>query len=128
MLISDTEPIRGLLEKLNETAKSGAVLVVEGKQDAAALKPLVNADFFLLQDKGKSLYESAEQIAALTERAILLLDADHKGRQLATKMTTYLRNNGVAVDNSIGQRLLKAARQRTIQGLKRIIQKISDVV
>lgn len=123
MLISDTGAVRALLEKLNEKAKN-AVLVVEGKQDVAALEPLVNADFFLLQDVKKSLYENAEKIAASYKKAILLLDADPKGRQLTKKMTGYLRQNGVDVDNSFGLKLMKAAKCRTIQGLRRVVKQI----
>ena len=124
MFISEKEALRKLLEKLNEKART-AILVVEGKKDAAALEPLVDADFFLLQDIKKSLYESAEKIAATRKEAILLLDADPKGKELTRKMTSYLRQNGVSVDSKIGLKLLKTAKCRTIQGLKHIIDEIS---
>jgi len=127
MLISDKGAVRALLDKLNEKAQT-AILVVEGKQDAATLKSLVDADFFLLQDKRKSLYECAEQIAAKYKKAILLLDADPKGRQLTRKMKGYLQQLGVAVDSSLGLKLMKAAKCRTIQGLRRTIKKIINEI
>jgi len=127
MFISEKEAIKKLLEKLNEKAQT-AVLVVEGKKDAAALKQQVDADFFLLQDNKKSLYESAEKIATTHKQAILLLDADPKGRELTKKMTSYLRQNGVSVDSKIGLKLMKIAKCRTIQGLKRVIKRVSNEI
>ena len=121
MFISEKEALRKLLEKLNEKART-AILIVEGKKDAEALEPLVDADFFLLQDIKKSLYESAEKIAIKHKKAILLLDADPKGKELTRKMTSYLRQNGVSVDSKIGLKLLKIAKCRTIQGLRRTIK------
>lgn len=115
--------LRKLLDKLNEKAQD-AILVVEGKQDASALAPIIDADFFLLQDDRKSLYEIAEQIAAMNKKAILLLDVDPKGRELTKKMTSYLQQYGVSVDSKIGLKLLKIANCDTIQGLRRVIKEI----
>jgi len=117
--------IRELIEKLKEKAKT-AILVVEGKQDAEALAPLVNADFFLLQDASKSLFEVAEYLAASNKEILLLLDADKKGKELTKKLASLLRQHGASVDANFGLKLLKIARRRTIQGLKRIIKQLSD--
>ena len=127
MFISEKEALRKLLEKLNEKAQT-AILIVEGKKDAEALEPLVNTDFFLLQDKKKSLYESAEKIATTHKKAILLLDADPKGKELTKKMISYLQQHGVKVDSKFGLKLMRTAKCRTIQGLKHIIKHITNEI
>ena len=54
------ERFRALLEKLAEKAEN-AVLIVEGKKDKQALQALgIQADFFLLNNTKKGLYENAE--------------------------------------------------------------------
>ena len=125
MLTLRSRVVKKLLEKLNEKAQT-AILIVEGKRDAEALRPLVNADFFLLQTHKKSLYEIAETIAASYKKAILLLDADPKGKKLTQKMVDNLRKNGVIVDRKFGPKLLRAAKCRTIQGLRRTIIELKN--
>jgi len=128
---STREAVKTLLEKFN--FKDAAVFVVEGKKDEAALKHLVNADFFLLNNQNcetqfwnvdticlhnnkKSLYESAEDIASHYTEVMLMLDADKKGIELRKKMTSYLQQNGVRISHE-GQELLKLARCRNVEDL-----------
>lgn len=84
-----------------------------------ALKSLIQADFFVLSSTKESLYEKAEQISKKYKKAILLLDADKKGRELTKKMTIYLQKNGVKVDKSTGKQLLAFAKIQTVESLKR---------
>jgi len=107
--------IRGLLDKLAQ--KEQSVLIVEGKRDSFALKRLLpGAEIFSLADQKRSLYESAEHIASNFNEAILMLDADQKGKELSKKMITYLQSLGVKV-NKGGEKLLKLANRRHIEDL-----------
>lgn len=117
MIIHDSESFKKLIEKLKKRALD-AVIIVEGKKDLNALKPLIQADFFVLSSTKESLYEKAEQLAQKWKKAILLLDADEKGKELTKKMTTYLQRNGVKVDSSTGKRLLSLLSIRTVESLK----------
>ena len=116
MIIHDSESFKQLIEELEKKAL-GAVIIVEGKKDLRALKPLIHADFFVLSSK-QSLYEKAEQISKKYEKAVLLLDMDEKGRELTKKMTTYLQKNGVKVDKSTGKHLLAFCKIRTVESLR----------
>ena len=118
MIIHDSESFKKLIEKLKKRALD-AIIIIEGKKDLNALKPLIQADFFVLSSTKESLYEKAEQLAQKWKKAILLLDADEKGKELTKKMTTYLQRNGVKVDSSTGKRLLSLLNIRTVESLKR---------
>ena len=111
--------IRSLLDKLAQRERS--VLIVEGKRDSFALKRLLpGAEIFSLADQKRSLYESAEHIASNFNEAILMLDADQKGKELSKKMVTYLQSLGVKVSKD-GEKLLKLANRRHIQDLRSVV-------
>jgi len=100
--------LKELFLKLNNKAET-AIVIVEGKRDKAALSRFLNAEFFVLNNNSKrSIYESAEHVSSHYEEAILLLDADKKGKELTKKMKSYLQQNGVKV--TYGNSLLKLAR------------------
>ena len=108
------EALKFQLKKL-QNACDGAIIIVEGKRDVAALKSLLNADFFTINRTKRSLYETAEHIASKYRSAILLLDADKKGKELTKKMSSYLRSHGVRV--LVEEKLLKLAQVRNVEGL-----------
>ncbi|MBS3064206.1 MAG: hypothetical protein J4472_00125 [DPANN group archaeon] len=111
--------IRSLLDKLAQRERS--VLIVEGKRDSFALKQLLpGAEIFSLSNQKRSLYESAEHIASNFNEAILMLDADQKGKELSKKMVTYLQSLGVKVSKD-GEKLLKLANRRHIQDLRSVV-------
>ncbi len=113
-----------LLEKLKNKAEK-AVIIVEGKKDKAALEALLNFEFldtnhiqFVLLSKNKrSLQELAEDIASKHDEAIIMLDTDKKGRELAKKLTSYLRKYGVKTDRKIAEKILRLTKCRTVESL-----------
>jgi 5S rRNA maturation endonuclease (ribonuclease M5) len=117
MFIND-EALKFHLKKLQK-ACDGAIVIVEGKRDVAALKPLLNADFFMINGTKRSLYETAEHIASKYGSAILLLDADKKGMELRKKMSSYLRSHGVRVLEE--KKLLELARVRNVEDLCSVV-------
>ncbi|MEK6923114.1 MAG: toprim domain-containing protein [Nanoarchaeota archaeon] len=111
--------IRSLLEKL--ALKERSILIVEGKRDSFTLKRLLpGAEIFSLANQKRSLYESAEHIASNFNEAILMLDADQKGKELSKKIIAYLQSLGVKV-NKDGEKLLKLANRRHIEDLRSVI-------
>jgi 5S rRNA maturation endonuclease (ribonuclease M5) len=114
MIIND-EALKFRLKKL-QNACDDAIVIVEGKRDVAALKSLLDANFFIINEGTKrSLYETAEHIASKYGSAILLLDADKKGMELTKKMSSYLCSHGVRV--LVEGKLLKLARVRNVEDL-----------
>lgn len=116
MFIKTSSVIKDRLEILSKLAET-AVFVVEGKNDHAALKPLVDADFYILKNKKRSIYESAEEIASSHKKAVLVLDADKSGRELTRKMKSHLQRLGVQVNDKAGMKLLQLADCRVVEGL-----------
>ncbi len=128
-------PNRKLIRLLETLRDSNATVIVEGKNDALALRDFA-ADFLQLNNKnsqseflnvgvcqhktnnGKSLYETAEMFAMKNKKAILMFDADRKGLQLGRLFKTYLQQNGVCVNDKIGRDILKAAKVRHVEHLR----------
>jgi len=110
----NNEALKVHLKKL-QNACDGAIVIVEGKRDVAALRSLLNADFFIINRTKRSLYETAEHIASKYRSAILLLDAGKKGMELRKKMSSYLRSHGVRVLEE--KKLLTLARVRNVEDL-----------
>ncbi|MEM2874145.1 MAG: hypothetical protein QW063_01705 [Candidatus Nanoarchaeia archaeon] len=119
-MLTQIEALQSHLKKLNNRAfRINAVVVVEGKKDVKALKPILGASFFILNNGTKrSLYESAEVLASRYKSAILLLDTDKKGKELRKKMKSYLQLFGTKVYEE--RKLLKLARARTVEDLSSI--------
>lgn len=136
-MFTNCEALKLHLKKLQD-ACNDSVIIVEGKHDVAALKPLLNANseeicsdanflglknsegrifsvFAINEGTKRSLYETAEHIASRYRSAILLLDADKKGKELRKKMSSYLRSHGVRV--LVEEKLLKLAQVRNVEGL-----------
>ena len=113
---------RKLLEKLKIKAEKAAI-IVEGKNDKAALENLLNTEFLddiqfvLLSENKRSLQEFAEQIASKYNEVIIMLDTDKKGKELAKKLTLYLRRNAVKTDRKIAEKILRLAKCRTVESL-----------
>jgi len=136
----NNEALKVHLKKL-QNACDGAIVIVEGKRDVAALRSLLNANsekicsnanflglensegrifsVFTINGTKRSLYETAEHIASKNRSAILLLDADKKGMELRKKMSSYLRSHGVRV--LVEEKLLKLARVRNVEDLCSVV-------
>ncbi len=117
---ANQERLQRLLERLKSRAESSRI-VVEGKRDGFALQSLgVLKNLFILnkENKWRSLYEAAEMIAMTHKSALLMFDADKKGRQLSRAFKGYLQMNGVRADTRTGELILKNARVRHVEELR----------
>jgi len=75
------ERLRQVLEALCEVNKRFPV-IVEGKNDAIALKKLGLAGEIINLHNGKGLYDFCEEVAEKFPKVVLLLDWDAKGESL----------------------------------------------
>ena len=117
-MLTQIEALQSHIKKLNDRCSSkGVVVVVEGKRDVAALKPILKADFFILNNGiNRSLYETAEVLASSYRSVILMFDADTKGKELGRKMKSYLQMHGLPVRED--DRLLKLSRARAVEDIR----------
>ncbi|MGC8885165.1 MAG: toprim domain-containing protein [Candidatus Nanoarchaeia archaeon] len=113
-MLKNDEALISYIHKLNALA-SNCLIVVEGQRDAAALRPLLKAELFILNKQKRSLYEVAEQLAKKNKMVILLLDADSKGREISAKLAHALQSLGVSYRKET--KLLKLARVREAENL-----------
>ncbi|MAH21204.1 MAG: hypothetical protein CMO12_00110 [Thaumarchaeota archaeon] len=91
--IPDNEVLSNLtlfVNRLNDEAKEGALVVVEGRRDASALRGLgFHGPLYLLCHNGSPLRLTT--VASRFKKTILLTDLDSAGRAL-TKRTALLLN------------------------------------
>ena len=115
MLIN--EALRSHIQKLSQKCSKSTIIVVEGKNDVKALKPILKGfDFFILHNKQRSLYETAEVLASSYRQAILMFDADKKGMELKNTLKKYLQMHGMKVQ--VEQKLLKLTGKTAVEDIR----------
>ncbi len=100
------------MKHLSETAARKLLVIVEGKNDKAALEKLGVRRIALLD----AHYKTVENAAGEREVA-LLVDLDRHGRKLYHRLHQDLTRHGVKVDNHLREFLLKETPVRQIEGL-----------
>lgn len=112
------------IEKEIEKAK-GNLIVVEGKKDKDALQQLGFTDIFVINETGKSLSETIEEIEGMAaqnkNKVCILTDFDKKGKSLYMTLKSKLSERGVKLDNSLRGMLLKM-RISHIEGLSSFLE------
>ena len=115
----------GKIEKEIEKAE-GSLIVVEGKKDKAALQQLGFTNIFVINETGKSLSETIEEIESIVRqnknKACILTDFDKKGKSLYMTLKSKFSERGVRLDNSLRSMLLKM-RISHIEGLSSFLEK-----
>lgn len=81
--------IREVLLRLIE-ANHFMPVIVEGKNDAAALRALGLEGEILTINRGRSLYEICEDLAEAYDEVVLLMDWDTRGEELNTRLCREL--------------------------------------
>lgn len=110
-----------------EKAK-GNLIVVEGKKDKSALQHLGFADIFVINETGRSLSETIEDIEGIAaqnkNKVCILTDFDKKGKSLYMALKSKFSERGVKLDNSLRSMLLKM-RISHIEGLSSFLENIN---
>ena len=114
------EAYEKLADLLEHARVAGTPFIVEGKQDAAALRTLGITNVRTLN---RALYAIVEAVAARDHTCIVLTDLDAEGRKLYTRIASELRANGVAVDDTIRRFLFKNTELRQIEGFPRYLER-----
>jgi len=116
------EETQQLLEWIDKIKDSDKIVIVEGKEDKAALKRLGITN--TIQLNKKPLYKIVEELVKEGKEVIILTDLDKKGKQLYGKLNHNLQQFGVKVDNRFRNFLFKHTQLRQIEGLDSYIERI----
>ncbi|MFH1591183.1 MAG: toprim domain-containing protein [archaeon] len=98
--------------------RSATAIVVEGKNDEAALRALgVRNKIFQLT--GNALFEAVEDVVAEEKEVVILTDLDREGKKLYRVLLRDLSERGVRIDRQFREWLFGNTRIAVIEGLKR---------
>jgi len=111
-----------LLEWIEIIKDSDKIVIVEGKEDKAALKRLGITN--VIQLNKRPLYKVVEELIELGKEVIILTDLDKKGKQLYGKLNHDLQRFGVKVDNKFRHFLFGKTKLRQIEGLDSYIERL----
>jgi 5S rRNA maturation endonuclease (ribonuclease M5) len=100
--------------------KEKKLIIVEGKKDIIALTKFgINN---VIEINGP-LEIFSEKIAKKYKEIILLTDLDKEGKKLYSKLNSYLRQQGVNIDNEFRNFLLKKTKITQIESLNKYYEK-----
>jgi 5S rRNA maturation endonuclease (ribonuclease M5) len=119
------ELIERVLQNLIEMSNSGAVIVVEGRNDRSTLRNL-GIHGAIESPCGQSLLHFTDSLASNYDYVIVLTDWDRRGNQLSAQIVRYLQSRDVVIDTDLRSRLKKLVQKdiKDVQGLKRHIMKL----
>ncbi|KAF5415750.1 MAG: Ribonuclease M5 [Candidatus Methanogaster sp.] len=124
------ELIERVLHDLIEMSDSGAVIVVEGRNDESTLRNLGICGA-IESPCGKSLLHFTDSLASNYDSVIVLTDWDRRGNQLSVQIVKYLQSRDVAINTDLRSRLKKLVQKdiKDVQGLKRHVMKLrQDII
>lgn len=116
------ETIIELLDWIDKIMNSDKIIIVEGKEDKAALNRLGITE--IVQLNKKPLYKIVEELIEKGKPVIILTDLDKKGKQLYGKLNHDLQRFGVKVDNKFRHFLFRKTKLRQIEGMDSYIERI----
>ncbi|MFH1642692.1 MAG: hypothetical protein ABIC04_07400 [Nanoarchaeota archaeon] len=109
---------------LADIGKSNKLIIVEGIKDKKALNNLGIANYIVILKK--PIYQVIEDIAKITDEAVILTDFDKKGKELYGKLNTGLQKFGVKVDHYYREWLQCNTKLSHIEGLRHYLGKLES--
>lgn len=103
------EAVAQLIRRLNDEARNGALVVVEGRRDATALRSLGFTGELSMLSYNQSFVELVEHAKAF-KRVVLLLDLDEKGRKLTKRIALLLQEKKITIDLFFRRELASATK------------------
>jgi len=110
-----------LMDWIERIRSSDQIVVVEGKEDKAALNRL--GIRYVVQLNKKPLYKIVEELVERGKGVLILTDLDKKGKQLYGKLNHDLCRFGVKVDNRFRNFLFRHTKLRQIEGLDSYVER-----
>ena len=121
MVKPNKEVFEAFILKLNE---SNTLIIVEGFKDKRALQEIGIANHIIVLSR-KPLYSIIEDIAKISNEAIILTDFDKKGRELYGKLNRDLQKFGVKIDHVFREWLRKNTKLSHIEGIATYLKNIT---
>lgn len=117
-----------LLEELRLENSDGAVVIVEGKRDVAALRAIGCEGEVIPLHRGAPLFAFCERIAAAHDRVILLTDGDRKGGRLAESVERGLAANGRRAERRLRRELFRLTDGKEVESLASFVVRLREKV
>lgn len=116
-----------IMEELQNCAKQGIPILIEGKKDEEALRKLgINGNFMKVSGSPLKLFEIAEIAAKSSSKIIILTDFDKKGNELAKKLSEDIQRLGSHADLEIRRKIMGITRRyiKDIESLSRHLRQL----
>ena len=124
------ERLQKLIERLNDEAKNGSVIVVEGARDRKSLESMgVSGRIVCIQSSRRSTLGFAEQLSC-EKNVIVLTDFDRQGVFLANHLTRVLNSQSVRTNLALWRELRSLTRSdvRSVEELPRLQERLQNEV
>ncbi len=120
------EELRAVIAELAE-ANEAAPVIVEGERDVKALRALGLAGEIVALNRGTTVFNFCERLAAEHHAVILLTDWDVRGGQLARLLRDGLAANGVRCEEDFRARIGALVRREVtaVEDLYRFVERIA---
>ncbi|MEM3696408.1 MAG: toprim domain-containing protein [Candidatus Bathyarchaeia archaeon] len=126
------EKILQILEQLAQENQKGTPIIVEGKKDIEALKALnVEGKIISAKTGGKRLLDIISELEKTkTQKVILLLDFDRRGKELTKNLVKHIEKMGVEVNLRFWSELLGLAGKelKDVEGLATYIETLKKKI
>lgn len=124
------ERLQKLLQRLNNEAEDGSVIVVEGARDKKSLESMgIKGKIVCIQSSRRSTYSFAEQFDR-ERNVIVLMDFDRQGVFLANRLTRVLNSQSIHANLVLWRELRNLTRSelRSIEELPRLLERLQTEV
>ncbi|MEM3700117.1 MAG: toprim domain-containing protein [Candidatus Bathyarchaeia archaeon] len=126
------EKILQILERLAEENQKGTPIIVEGKKDIEALKALnVEGKIISAKTGGKNLLDTISELEKTrTQKVILLLDFDRRGKELTENLAKHLEKMKMDVNLRFWRELigLVGKELKDVEGLATYIETLKKKI
>ncbi|MEM3622949.1 MAG: toprim domain-containing protein [Candidatus Bathyarchaeia archaeon] len=126
------EKILQILGQLAEETEKGTPIIVEGKRDIETLKVLnVEGKIISAKTGGKTLLDTISELEKTqTQKVILLLDFDRRGKELTKNLVKHLERMGIEVNLQFWRELLGLVGKelKDVEGLATYIETLKKKI
>lgn len=122
------ERLQKLIQRLNEEAEKGSVIVVEGTRDKKSLESIgITGRIVCIQSSRRGTFSFAEQLEG-EKNVVVLMDFDRQGVFLANRLTRALNSQRVHANLVLWRELRSLTRSelRSIEELPRLIERLRN--
>ena len=125
------ETLENIMVLIEELASHPDVpIIVEGRKDMRALEKLgITGNIIVLND-GHSIIDTCTRLSEKYDKAIILMDWDRKGGQLARLVMEALEANDMKYDTDIRARISRLSKKdiKDIESLPRFLARLRGIV